>query len=58
DLENEVKKIVDEATKKARSDTEIPIEELAADVYSEPLEEDIRNVLPWNPLKHKTVVKL
>ncbi|XP_039276228.1 pyruvate dehydrogenase E1 component subunit alpha type I, mitochondrial-like [Nilaparvata lugens] len=58
DLENETKKIIDEATKKARADSEIPVEELAGDVYSEPLEQDIRNVLPWNPLKHKTVIKL
>lgn len=47
-----VKKETDEATKYARNDQEITLEELTADVYNNPVETQIRNVLPWNALKH------
>lgn len=49
---------VDEATKKARVDKEPGLNELTADIYAEPkFSEDIRNILPNQPLKHITVGK-
>lgn len=44
---------MDDATKKAKADKEIPLEELWTDVYSNNVEPTIRNKLPWNPLTHK-----
>lgn len=53
-----IKKEVDEAAKKARSDKEIGLHELTADIYSNPkLNEEVRNILPNQPLKHITVGK-
>lgn len=54
-IENEVKKEVDEATVIAKKDQEIPLEDLSADVNATFLEPEIRNILPWSPLKHKRV---
>jgi TPP-dependent pyruvate/acetoin dehydrogenase alpha subunit len=54
-IDSEVKKEVDEAARKAKTDTEIPMEELPADIYSAPLEENVRNVAPWEPLHHKRI---
>lgn len=49
---------VDEATKKARVDKEIGLHELTADIYSNPkFSEEVRNILPNQPLKHITVGK-
>lgn len=55
ELEVDVKKIVDEAVKIARTDNVIGADELPADVYTKCLEDNIRNTLPWNPLKHKRI---
>lgn len=53
-----IKGEVDEATKKARVDKEIGIHELSADVYANPkFNEEIRNILPNQPLKHISVGK-
>lgn len=38
--------------KKSKSDTEIPLSELAGDVYSKPLETTIRGVSPFKSLEH------
>ena len=54
-IETEVKKEVDEAVKKARNDPEIPLEELSADVYSVPIDNEIRGVSPWDTLTHKRI---
>lgn len=57
-LEVRIRNEVDEAAKKARAEKEIGLNELAADIYANPkLNEDVRNVLPNNPLKHITVGK-
>lgn len=46
---------MDEATKKAKADREIGTEELVADIYSAPLEETVRNILPGEHLKHRRI---
>ncbi|CAH2238674.1 probable pyruvate dehydrogenase E1 component subunit alpha, mitochondrial [Pararge aegeria] len=51
-----VRKEVDEATKRAKSDPEIPAEELAGDIYYNCLEKEIRGILPDTPLQHVQVV--
>lgn len=49
---------VDEATKKARVEKEPAVNELTADIYAEPkFSEEVRNILPNQPLKHITVGK-
>lgn len=46
---------MDDATKKAKSDKEIGLEELTADIYSHTLEPVIRGTTPFNPMPHLTV---
>ncbi len=50
-----MKKLVDEAVKVAKSDTEISLKELASDVYAAPLEGQIRGTAPFKPLVHVNV---
>lgn len=38
--------------KKAKTDTEIPLSELAGDIYSKPLETIVRGVSPFQKLEH------
>lgn len=54
-LEGEIRAAVDEATKKAKVDKEIGVEELTADIYTNNLEGKIRNILPFDPLDHKRI---
>jgi len=57
-LELRIKGEVDEAAKKARSDKEIGLHELSADIYANPkFCEDVRNILPNQPLKHISLGK-
>ncbi|GLG96479.1 Pyruvate dehydrogenase E1 component subunit alpha [Gryllus bimaculatus] len=56
-LEAKIRATVDEAAKKAKSDPEIGLEELVADVYANPLEPTVRGVTPWDRLKHISVGK-
>ena len=57
EIDIEVKKEIDEAVKASRSDAELPVEELYADVYSNPLEEDIRGVTPFTQHRHLAICK-
>ncbi|XP_075215854.1 pyruvate dehydrogenase E1 component subunit alpha type I, mitochondrial-like isoform X3 [Lycorma delicatula] len=57
EIETDVKKVIDEAIKQAKSDKEIGLDELTADICYNFLEKNIRNVLPWNHLTHKRVGK-
>ncbi|KAK5640412.1 hypothetical protein RI129_011223 [Pyrocoelia pectoralis] len=52
-IDGEIKSAVDEAMKIAKSDGEIGIEELTADISANHLESTIRNCLPFNPLSHQ-----
>lgn len=54
-IEAEIKKEVDEATRKAKSESEIGMEELPGDIYSAPLETEVRGITPWDPLTHKRI---
>ena len=54
-IDNDIRHVVDEATKLAKADKEIGVEELTADIYSNNLEEEIRNTTPFKPLKHKRI---
>ncbi|KAK4872795.1 hypothetical protein RN001_014824 [Aquatica leii] len=54
-MEAEIRGVVDEATKKAKADSEISMEELTADIYSNNLEGTIRNTTPFNPLEHSRI---
>ncbi|XP_054164238.1 probable pyruvate dehydrogenase E1 component subunit alpha, mitochondrial [Oppia nitens] len=55
DIDNQIKKEVDEATLVARNDPELGIEELYGDVYAKPLEEQIRGITPFTQHKHLKV---
>ncbi|XP_057666718.1 pyruvate dehydrogenase E1 component subunit alpha type II, mitochondrial-like isoform X1 [Diorhabda carinulata] len=52
-IDGEIRSQVDEATKQAKVDAEIGLDELPADVYSQSLEPKIRNIDPFKPLVHK-----
>ncbi|CAG9128709.1 unnamed protein product [Plutella xylostella] len=52
-----VRKEVDEATKQAKSDAEIGVEELSADIYVNNLHNEIRGVTPMAPLQHISVAQ-
>lgn len=51
-IDKEVKTQIDDAVKIAKTDSEIPLSELAGDVYSKPLETTIRGVSPFKSLDH------
>lgn len=52
-MDSEIKDEVDAASKIAKTEAEIPMEELAGDVYASNLEGKIRGTLPWNHWEHK-----
>ncbi|XP_019865397.2 probable pyruvate dehydrogenase E1 component subunit alpha, mitochondrial isoform X2 [Aethina tumida] len=54
-LEGEIRATVDDATKKAKADKEIGLDELTADVCAEFLEGPIRNIDIFSPLQHKNI---
>lgn len=54
-IDAEIKIEIDEAIKSAREEPEIPVEELYADVYANPLEERIRGITPFTQHKHISV---
>ena len=43
--------------KKAKADTEIPMEELYYDIYEKNLEGEIRGLTPWEKWEHKKTQK-
>lgn len=51
-LETEIKKEIEAVVKTASTDSEIPLNELTADIYSNNLHKEIRNVLAFKPLSH------
>lgn len=57
EIDREVKKEVDAAVKIAKSDKEIPLEHLAADVYYQPIENDIRGTVPFQSYKHQRIAQ-
>lgn len=54
-LDSDIKTVVDAATKMAKSDKEIPLEELFTDVYDDNLVPLIRGVTPNQLHKHNTL---
>lgn len=56
-IDAECKKEVNEAYKKSKTDPEVDIKEMAADVYSNPIDLDVRGVHPWQVYKHIRVGK-
>lgn len=51
-MEKEVKKEMDEAAQKAKTDKEVGLDELATDLYAKS-DVPIRNVTPFSPFPHK-----
>ncbi|KAJ8949970.1 hypothetical protein NQ318_002378 [Aromia moschata] len=54
-IDADIRATVDEATKQAKADKEIGLDELSADIYAHNLEEKIRNVSLFTPLVHKRI---
>ncbi|XP_065161699.1 probable pyruvate dehydrogenase E1 component subunit alpha, mitochondrial isoform X2 [Atheta coriaria] len=54
-IEMEIRVAVDEATKRAKGDKEIPSNELTADIYCENVAGPIRNVTNFNALSHTRI---
>lgn len=44
--------------KVAKTDKEIPVQELAADIYLNPLETTIRGCTPFDPYTHQRISKV
>ncbi|KAK8734137.1 hypothetical protein OTU49_006036 [Cherax quadricarinatus] len=57
-IDNEVRKEVDEAVKIAKTDKEIAVQELATDVYLNPVETTIRGTTPFDPYTHRRLSKV
>ncbi|RWS19745.1 putative pyruvate dehydrogenase E1 component subunit alpha-like protein, partial [Leptotrombidium deliense] len=55
-IDSEAKKEIDEAVKVAKGDSELPVEQLYADVYVNPLEEEIRGLTPFTVHKHQRII--
>ncbi|XP_041969874.1 probable pyruvate dehydrogenase E1 component subunit alpha, mitochondrial [Aricia agestis] len=56
EIDAKVRKEVDEATKQAKTEAEVPVEELSGDIYYKSLEPLIRGIHPGAPLNHLEVV--
>lgn len=57
-LEVKLRTIVDKSMERAKIEKEVSVNELTADIYADPKNsEEIRNILPFNPLTHSTVGK-
>lgn len=56
-IEDEIKERVEKSMEFAKVDKEVGFDDLAGDIYANNLEQEIRNVLPFNPLKHKRIGK-
>lgn len=54
-IEVEVRDEVEEANIKARNESEVSIEELASDIYINPLEPEVRGISPFDSIKHVNV---
>ncbi|XP_067010719.1 pyruvate dehydrogenase E1 component subunit alpha, mitochondrial [Anabrus simplex] len=54
-IDDAIRAEVDEVAKKAKSDPEIGLDELAADIYSLPIEQTVRGVVPWDRHPHKRI---
>lgn len=56
-IDNEIKKEIDEVTKKAKADKEIGVHELTTDIYSSNLQGDVRGATADVWLKHTSLNK-
>jgi len=54
-IDTEVRQVIDEAVKKAKSDSEIAMDEIAADIYATNLESSIRGLNVVEQLTHKRI---
>ncbi|XP_063895404.1 probable pyruvate dehydrogenase E1 component subunit alpha, mitochondrial isoform X2 [Helicoverpa armigera] len=57
DIDSKVREVVDEATKQAKTEAEVGVEELSADIYVECIDPVIRGLLPNAPLQHISVAQ-
>ncbi|XP_050295482.1 pyruvate dehydrogenase E1 component subunit alpha type II, mitochondrial-like isoform X2 [Anthonomus grandis grandis] len=55
EIDAKIRAEIDDATKKAKAEKEIELDELSADVYCNNLEGDIRGISIFHPLKHKRI---
>ncbi|XP_018332169.1 probable pyruvate dehydrogenase E1 component subunit alpha, mitochondrial [Agrilus planipennis] len=56
-IDDDVKTEVDKATEQSKTDPDVGVDELVADIYSNNLEPFIRGVTPFQPLQHKRIGK-
>ena len=50
-----MRQTIDDATKRAKTDKEIGLDELTADVLSEPIDTRVRGVTPFDIMQHKRI---
>ena len=53
DIDQDVRQVIDDAVKRAKTDKEIGLDELAADIAANPIDTKIRGVSPFDFLAHK-----
>lgn len=56
-IDQEVRKEIDDAVNVAKTANEIPVDELYADIYVEPIYTKIRGVTPFTEHHHKRLSK-
>lgn len=54
-IDGEIRVQIEEATKKAKADKEIGLDELPADIYAGTIDPKVRNIDPFTPLTHKKI---
>lgn len=55
DIDQNVRQVIDDAVKRAKSDKEIGLDELTADIMSNPIDTRVRGVTAFDTLTHKRI---
>lgn len=53
DIDQDVRQVIDDAVKRAKADKEIGLDELTADILSEPIDTRVRGVTAFDTLTHR-----
>ena len=53
DIDQEVRQVIEDAVKRAKSDKEIGLEELTADISCNPIDTRVRGVTAFDTLSHR-----
>lgn len=54
-IDQEIREEVEKATQIAKTDSEIPLDEMCADIYAAPIIDSVRGVTPFESLQHRRI---